>query len=141
MRGGHLQPSRPFYFDRAPIGRAFAYGSIDAPAAATERFTYTTPSDKLAFIETIALEMLRITAAAPVGQSTIRVAIDTLTDAEVNLVVLDMLNNAVDANRQAEMGGAFVLEAAEIVRALTADTSTGGTILYRAALKLTEFGV
>lgn len=128
--------ARPEPVDRNPgSNQPLWYGPTTiAPHATTQRFTYNVPSGKKVQVCNVAVSMLRVTAAAPVG----------LWEAYVTgtngLVYLQSLKNAIGDSEHGEVGtGIFYQVGGPSVSAYTRDQSTGGTVRYSISAEIVEF--
>ena len=112
-----------------------------APHPATIRVAaYTCPPDHMAFIEHVYHRVVRVTAAAPVGEIRMEWRFTPSGGAEGDLFTTVFWGNVVNDNAQiAPAGGAITLNAGDSVRALTRDLSTGGTASYEMQYKISEF--
>jgi hypothetical protein len=135
-----LNPSRAQWYDRNPLSKGFSY-ALDgvAPHGNTARWTYTVPAGRKALIEAATCEIMRQTAAAPVGLYYAEI-IANLNDASfprfINVISLD---NTVGGRAGQSLNCATILQAGEIITGQTGDPSTAGTVAYRLTCKLTEF--
>jgi hypothetical protein len=135
VRIGHLQQTRPHYYDRNPAIQHVIYAATGvAPHGGTSRATYTVPSGKKAIVEAAHVAVTRQTAAAPVGLISFR-----LTIAGANLGSLYYMRNAVGDYEQLTdlTGGLFPAGTAFDLD--TTDASTGGTCAYHGGVKIMEF--
>ena len=131
------------WFDRNPEG--YAYGGIsvaEGPHASKVRHAYTCPADKITVIEVLDVGLKRITAAAVPGAS---VSWWTLTrEGEASSAHflhswLSPTENNVNDKDVRSLGGTITLFEGDKMEWHSEDGATGGTIVYEASYKLTEF--
>lgn len=143
MRKGMAQGlARPTYYDRnaIPQARSYSQGAI-APHAQTQRWTYTVPAGKKAFIEEIFGQVRRETAAAPVGRIDIQVIYVPVTGSSM-FIALPIIYTNVVGDQQTEFPPQLgLMVAGDLIHGDTEDTSTGGTAAFVAAIKFVEFDI
>jgi len=104
-----------------------------APHGSTERWRYTVPAGKRAFVAAANLLVTRITAAAPVGQVLAWFGIYDGA-ASFNLAFAELFNNAIGAQCNTVLPNFGWLTAGQQLYAYTNDLSTGGTTnIYQSA--------
>jgi len=132
--------ARPAWYDRNPIQRIQNWdeGAV-APHANTQRWTYTVPPGKKAFVEYAELWAKRLTAAGTVGivEANVRVT-PSGGSASAIMRVYVITNNVGDVDK-AVVGQALTLLAGDMIECRSADSSTGGTATYHSAVKIVEF--
>ena len=108
--------------------QSFVSGAL-APHAATSRWSYTVPSNKLALITYLQAAVNRFGAptAAGIYQTEIRVGTSTF------LIVRNWRSD-VGVRDPAYIPHPIELAAGQSINAQTVDTSTGGTVTYEATL-------
>lgn len=128
------------WYDRNPSNVIKSYfGWNIAPHTLTERWTYTVPNGRKCLIESLEIAAIRLTqSAAPVGFIDGKVII---TDGAVSGVMtsVSLLDNTIGAKSQSNLGHGMLAFAGNVINAHTQDASTSGTVIYRIALKGTEF--
>jgi hypothetical protein len=132
MRTGHVQQSRPQWYDRTPIGRTnSATNAATAPHAETVRWTRTIPTAKKYQLQTATVLVRRESAAAPASYMT--AAVRLFPNGAANVIINEVLivGNAVNDGDNQTLGGAIALLAGDVLEGITQDSSTGGTALYR----------
>lgn len=140
--GSEFLASQQMYqwYDRNPVSQGKSYSATGvAPHADTQRWTYTVPNGKKVMLETSLAQVVRITAAAPVGLAKAAVNLTPLSVTSVFTTGVFHNKNGVGDSENAFMGCGAQLQAGEIIEARTQDGSTGGTMLYNIQVKLTEF--
>lgn len=132
--------ARPTYYDRNPANQTkYNNTGAVAPHGATQRWTYTVPAGKKAFIEQIMTSIIRSTVAAPVGTTLNEV--DLIPNGGgVNILSLRYMNtNGVNDNTDLHLTNLGEINAGDQINALDVDTSTGGTVTFVKTAKIQEF--
>lgn len=130
---------RAQYYDRNPTNviKSLRTAAL-APHTTTQRWSYTVPAARKAYIGGAQSSVDRVTAAAPAALSfnTIQVTPNggSLTD------WLDALieGNNVDSRADIASSGGF-MGAGDVIQSEDFDNSTGGTIQYFGSAMITEF--
>lgn len=138
-RGGHYNPGRPAIYDRAPSGQALGSDVTGVgPHGVTQRFTRTIPAGQRAVLQAAFLNIIRLTAAAPVGlvQAYVIATIQSVTTKPLNLW---MLTNGVGDTQHESWSGELYLNAGDQIAGFTTDAGTGGTLNYSVFATSTEF--
>lgn len=140
MRQYHNAAARPSPADRNQVTSANQYVGVNiAPHAPTQRVIYTVPAAKRTLVAFASCEMLRITAAAPVGlyQSFARVI--TIAVGNGRMINLQSLDNNVGARAQNNIGQNITLLPTETLDLITGDAGTGGTVNYAVSYGAQEY--
>lgn len=134
--------AREDYFDRNATTRVDG-GNVEsaAPHAQTERFSRTISADRKGFLESGHMVVHRETAATAPGRARARLVVDPVGFTEATFLVATLYDeeNAVGDRIERNMGAAGFLGEGDVVRGLTSDTGTGGTVDYVLATKVTLF--
>lgn len=139
MRVGHLNVTRPEWYDRTPSVSLLSFNMSLAPHANTQRLSYTVPSGRKAYLEFLYLSLFRTAAAAPAGVVFLTFDYTPNGGLLTNLAVIDYGGNAV-GDRVAEMvGSTFTMLVGDQLALFTSDSGTGGSVIYRLGVKITEF--
>lgn len=129
--------ARPEWFDRNPLPTAIGFhASGVAPHGNTVRATYTCPASRKAWISSIFFNVVRLTAAAPAGEVILQAEAPT---AGVSAAIIVLGSNGVGDRASDGFGQSITLRAADIVRIITQDTSTGGTCRYDEDVAILEY--
>jgi len=132
--------ARPAWYDRNPISRIDHYwGLTVAPHALTTRLTYTVPAGKKAILEALQVRCIRRTAATTVGLVYAVAYITPSGASEKELLDCYLFTNNVGDKDGQALQGTVTLFAGDVLGLKTYDGSTGGTVDYFLAYKLTEF--
>lgn len=131
--------TRPFWYDRYKDDVTQFFSSDVAPHAATERITYTVPTDRKAFIESLSVEMIRLTAAAPHGRAATIVNYTPYGKTKGPIAYIELYNNTAGEYRSYSVGQSIIMKAGDNLQIQTADLGTGGAIAYHIGIKITEF--
>lgn len=127
MRISSYAVARPAYYDRNATTGVQAYDAAPvAPHVLTTRWTVTVASGRKAMVENANVRLVRLTAAAPVGQTNIQIIV-TSGATQVDLFNIFTWDNTVNVFRSAAMPASVTLYAGETLAATTSDVSTGGT--------------
>jgi len=137
---GHVASSRPDYFDRNPLAKDLGYSAAGiGPHGSTTRATYTVPAGKKAYLEVIAAHIRRQTAAAPVGLVRALFIYTPFGGSSWYPTLITLATNGVSDAAHGELSGLGLLAAGDLIRLLTEDLSTGGTVEYQGIIKAVEF--
>ncbi len=128
--------ARPMWYDRNPADKSITYFvQAQAPAADTQRASYTVPTGKKAVMSWGQVKVVRNAVAAPAGRV---IAYIRLFATNIDFAAIIYTNVQGDKDGQF---GAFtgVLQAGDQVEIRNADASTGGSVDYGESTELTEF--
>lgn len=140
MRQFNGPTARPQPGDRNPITSANQYFAAGvAPHGPTARINYTVPAGKKAILNYVSVEMLRATAAAPVGLWMAYTRVTPISLNNSRPVNLQALTNGVGDRLNFSLGCNQVLLATEVFDAVSQDASTGGTVNYSISYGATEY--
>lgn len=139
MRIGHLQPSRPEWFDRSPVANPqVASFLIQSPVASAVLWTYTVPAGKKAWIASAFVS--QSVSAAPTTASYGYTIVDVFTGGTSYPIVRVFLFSGVPgATEHAGVGAGWMVPAGVQIRGLWSNLSTGGTFELVASSMITEF--
>ena len=141
MRIGQINQGRPQPYDRNPVNRATNAFITAAPHGLTQRWIYTCPSLKKAFINNAFVAMMRRTVAAPASIITVEFDITFLDATGLVLVHLRSEDNTLSKQDRFGLGTVAPMVAGESASSFTADASTGGTVEYQTGAWIQEFDV
>lgn len=134
------QGARPVPTDRNPVNKTNEVQTAAiAPHGTTTRWSYTVPVGKKAQIQTASCICVRVTVAAPVGETSAQLAYTPSGGAAVTLFEAHLDTNAaldVSVQNESQLGDML---AGDIITAQDFDTSTGGTVKFRESAKVYEF--
>jgi hypothetical protein len=137
---GQVGASRPAYYDRNPLAVYQSYSSnAIAPAAVVVRATYTVPSGKKAFCETLHGFARRRTAAAPVGTWSVGINVTPSGGSNTTILYKRDTKNVIDDQKEFTISPFGELGAGDKIDLITEDLSTGGTVDYTFITKAVEF--
>lgn len=128
------------WYDRNPkrvVDKWFSY-SI-GPHALTVRWSYTVPTGKNAFIERLISKIYRAEAATSGALVYAHINITPFGEAPATMVWAHTRTNLVGDMDRGAVGHCGVLSAGDEIKASTSDVSTGGSLDYLLACKITEF--
>ena len=143
MRVSSLGVARPAYYDRNATTSQSTYATVGTgaigPHANTQRFSYTVPAGKLAYVENMFAWAGRATAPTVTGDIAAFHQFVT-TDTTSGVQWYDLINSApVGTKTSAILTSSGMLGPGDIARAYTSDASTGGTVNYILNAKYTVF--
>ena len=139
MRVSSFAVARPAYYDRNATSKNLVYGSAAiAPHANTTRFTYTVPSGRKCFVESLNVASFRETAATVVGQQFLNIVVYDGTT-YCNLIALYYYTTAVGSVQTQILGNNATVYAGQQILGATWDLSTGGTQDLRLSAKGSEY--
>ena len=139
MRVSSYAVARPEYYDRGAASVQSAYSGTVAPHGNTERWSRTIAAGKSGYVETSFALTLRITAATVVGDTACFVQIVTSDAVSGVVAYIQHADNTLRTNRNIVLTSVGLLQASDIIRAYSFDTSTGGTNDFYLNAKLTLF--
>lgn len=139
MRRGNAANPRQAWYDRNPTPKAVSYNANIVPAATTQRWTYTVPANRKSYVEFGLIAAERSAAAAPVGTIEAFVQYTPNGGATSTIAYLRQDTNTVGIPYFIPIGQAMLLFAGDNLAAFTDDTSTGGSVSFQLAIKVTEF--
>jgi len=132
--------ARPEWYDRNPASTVSGWGGTNvAPHAATTRASYTVPSGKKALLEFLKVWVRRTTAATTAGNPKATWYVYPAGAGFVDLLRAEIFTNGVGDKDIAYAFAALVLCTGDELRLISIDDSTGGTMDYWSAAKLTQF--
>lgn len=139
MRIGHLQPSRPEWYDRNPVAvyRYYQGASVNGGAGGTSRWTYTVPSGKKCYIDMVSARLNVQTRRTAAGFHT---AVISMTAGAVSIdpVRVEVYENVYGAGSAAGLSNLGAMGAGDVLFAQDAGASTGDYNVTMSA-KMTEF--
>ena len=141
MRLTNVFSGRPSYYDRTPLDSVQTYSQTIAPTLDTVRWTYTVPSLRKAYVESVLAATYRVTAATTAALVRSYVAIGPGAAGFGDIVLALFNSNNISAADQRIVGGIAILVAGDAIRTATADASTAGTVAFDNTAKITEFDV
>lgn len=132
---------RANYFDRNPLIATQFYNQAIAPAASTQRWAYTVPGGRKAYLESLFLQIRRTALATNTPPSWVNVSSSYIPSGASGLVIarIAIATNVLNAMEQATMNNFGLLLAGDQVTLATEDLGTGGTISFIGSMKASEF--
>ena len=127
------------WHDRNPIGQSNHYSAGITPSAEVQRISYICPAEKIAFIELLGADILRVTDATALGNIYAR-WYHKFNEQEKLLMQLRLRDKAKDASKSKEIGGLILTEGQKI-SGTTEDACTDGSSQILLNYKLTVFDV
>ena len=132
--------ARTNWYDRNPLTVVKTFGTPlggIAPHAVTERWVYTVPTGRKAYVESASVISMRDAAAAPAGAVTDYIVYNTAPSTQ--LALIQYLNNTVGHSMSMGIGQSVTMLEGDTLKGYTTDASTGGTCTHFINAKLTEF--
>lgn len=137
---GQVSASRPNYYDRTlAIATASYLAEGLAPHADTQRWSYTVPSGKKAYLQALTCMMHRDIAAAPAARAIVFARYTPSGGSATYLAVVKELQNALGIPHSSSFAGTGVMRAGDVLISETGDGSTGGAYTFLSAAWLAEF--
>lgn len=138
MRLSSLASARPAYYDRNATTTVLSTGITVAPHSQTTRVTSTIAAGKKAYIEYVYGMMIRVTAATTAGFMQITPRFTSGGTSAILAQVITVTNSLTTAETKT-ITGTITLYGGEVFDINSQDQSTGGTVYYEIAAKLTNF--
>jgi hypothetical protein len=130
------------WYDRNPSQMPKSYYTIAiAPHIATERWSYTVPSGRLAFMESLIGQVMRVSAATSMAYAEVDFYLTPSGGSKTWIWGALIYDNTVGKKDSQMMGQSMMLLTGDKITCETYDGSTGGTCMYSGATKITEFDV
>ena len=140
MRVQNVGNARSIYYDRNPKSIPLFYSAgLVAPHASTQRWAYTVPANRKAFLEYFMAESYRDTQFFPPGVVIVQIYINLVGNVHSDLVYFNSQDGRLFITYKVESSVQALLQAGDQIAALTVDLSTGGTNAYDLSAKLIEF--
>jgi len=139
MRVSSFAVARPQYYDRNAASVQNAFSGTVSPHSNTERWSRTIAAGKSGYVETAFALTLRTAAATTVGDAACFIQIVTSDTTSGVVAYIQHADNTLRVNRNIVLTSAGLLQAGDIIRAYSFDTSTGGTNDFYLNVKLTLF--
>lgn len=139
MRVGHLNVTRPMWWDRGPtvVGKM---ATSNGPIVLTVIWTYTVPTGKKAYCDMLEAVVYRGNAPGAVGEATSLIDMYDATSTFVARLLNTRVYSATPLDRSQDFIAAYgVLTEGFSVLGQYSDASTGGTTTMRSGGKFTEF--
>jgi len=132
--------ARPAWYDRNSVSKKGGYDGVNlSPHSAIQRFSYTIPAGKKAFLEAAVIDHLRVTAATTLDKSAAYFGVTPSGGTFGTVCRIKMLNNTVGAIYSANIGQGVLIYEGDAVVGYTVDGGTGGTCDYGMFYKISEF--
>lgn len=140
VRSGQPIISRPAWHDRNPAHIQLQwFNNNQAPHTATQRWTYTVPAGKKAFVEAALVYIRRSAAATTAARVQLTIGVTPSGGLDRVLLLAQILTNNIGDYDRADLGQSITLLPGDLIDADSVDDSTGGTINYNTVAKITEF--
>lgn len=140
MRVGHLNVTRPVYYDRNPITiGGVGGGDSIGPHGITQRWSYICPSGSKAYVENTLAHVVREVAATTPGRAEVYTQVSLNSGGVADMVVARIVVNTQGQSDRMIAGGLGLLVAGDSIAGMTDDTSVNGTCDYVTTVKLTQF--
>lgn len=139
MRIGHLQPTRPEWYDRRPSTfiKTFQQDSVNAGFGGTTRWTYTVPAGKKCYIDS-AQAYIHLRTIRTDGTYIGVVISYTPAVGTSDFINLRVYENVPGAGGRAALAAIGIMSAGDVVSGGDYGT-TAGTYDVETSVKLTEF--
>lgn len=139
MRVGHLQPTRPEWFDRNPLPICATMAATIAGAdGGTVRSTYTVPTGRKSYLDLSQMSAYRTADGTPNNQIVFGLQLsDGITFIYAQIIKSSVSNYGPVGDQWLGQGGIFV--AGNLIRYVTSCTFPDGTVTLDGGFKVTEF--
>ena len=140
VRVGFPGGPRLEWYDRNPQPALYRYQVFDAaPHALVQRWSYTVPSGKKAFIEMAGAYVVRVTVATTAGLVYDRVQYQVSGGSAFSILWALLYTNTIGDKDRADVGHSLILNAGDAIFGWTGDASENGTVTHQILAKVTEF--
>ena len=140
MRAGTATAvARPIYYDRAAVPKVLAYNATVAPHGQTTRASYTVPTGKKAFIESLFAFIQRASAATAAGNQFGIIGYTPSGGAYADIAAPVVQSNALGTSQALTLTNFGMMVAGDVIFLQTVDNSTGGTGWHLQSCKFNEF--
>ncbi len=129
---------RPNYYDRGATSVINFYYAVAAPHGATTRWSYTVAAGKKLLVEAQFARLARQSAASTAGQYHAEMVVSSGVS-NILTASIHSIDNTTTLQSVSTPQQQMSVYAAEVVSAVTYDTSTGGTVEYYVGHKATLF--
>lgn len=139
MRTGHLNVSRPPWYDRGPsvVGKT---AIVNGPVATGQVWVYTVPTLRKAYLDFAGSYLARSSEATTAGVIGASIHLEDNTALEIARILdVGLQDNVPGADNRVVLPAWGVLTAGMFLRAFAGDTSTGGLSSTTVTAKLTEY--
>ena len=127
MKVSSYTVARPAPIDRNPTTYNFGYALADgAPAAQTERLTYTIPAGKRAIIQSAFVSLIRVTVATVSARANANITVN-VGAGNYSVIYCALRSNLVGERDTINITNAGQFVAATAIKLFTQDPCTGGT--------------
>jgi hypothetical protein len=131
---------RANYYDRNPLAKNNEYSQpAIGPHSAVQRWIYTVPTSKKAYLEACECSVTRDAAAAASGLVAAEVRYTPALGVAQRIIPLLFADNVVGSPHALAVSSYGFMQAGDAVSGVTTDASTGGTLNYTLGQKSTEF--
>lgn len=140
MRSGRSANPRQSWHDRAPSQKIQKYiANALAPHSATERWSYTVPAGKKAYVEWMQIAVTTVVVATSGRDVVDNITLTPDGGSAIDVAYLAYFKNGVGDNQQIAVGSSMILLPGDEFASISRDSSTGGTITHVLIAKITEF--
>lgn len=130
---------RPQYYDRNATPQHKSYQASVAPHAGVQRWIYTVPTGRSAFVETIYMQIRRTSAPGTAALSAIAVNYTPNGGTKAPITGVTQSSAVLDQTNPGTMTSFGLMSAGDAMNAETVDGSVGGTNEFTVTAKFTEF--
>jgi hypothetical protein len=133
---------RAIYYDRAPTPKTFEYNAGGVgPHSFTQRWSYTVPASRKAFLEYVGAWVNRVTAASSVGNFSVEVRYTPSGGSFSRILFMSVADNTLQKPYVYFPTQFGYMGPGDVVTGNTQDASTGGTVDYNVGMKVTEYDI
>lgn len=139
MRIGHLQPTRPEWFDRNPLPVTLqGAASVTGGTGTVTLWSYTVPTGKKAYWDVANLDLFRTADGTPNIRALLQIRYTT-SAVTATLMRLDSSVSNYGPCGDQWIGQAGIMVAGDVLEATYNITATDGTLALLATTKMTQF--
>jgi hypothetical protein len=140
MKVSSFAVARPIYYDRNGTSGVKAYQAYGlAPHAEVERWSYTVPVGKKAYVEMFQVGVKRDTVATVVSRYWAEMFFYPSGSGATKILEASLQSNVADTQLNFIVGGSMLMFAGDQLAGWTGDASTGGTITVQVSAKYSQF--
>ena len=139
MQLGQAQIVRSNWYDRAPLNVNGMYTNQLVPHAAIDRINYTVPNNRRARVTLSDINVMRMTAAAPVGNYRVPYFFTPNGGGEVLLGIFSRADNTLYNHQYTHFNGLMILSEGDNLRFESADFSTAGSLIFTFGCTIFEY--
>lgn len=131
--------NRAQWYDRSPLAVSRNFIINTAPHGVSTVLTYNTPANRRFSVGGGQIFVSRNSAPTADGYIVLAITYNSAFYSTESLVIISTDKIAVDAFREVILPGGLMLDSGDVLRGVSADSSTGGFVWYTVSFWGTEF--